>query len=181
MKANRRIQRMAIVLTATAMSCCCRGPAPVDALSSAELVAEVESIQPGTPFAVGVLVSLENGWHTYWKDPGDSGMAPIFEWRLPDGLTAGPPLWPKPRRLETPPLVNYIYENRVLLMTEIIPAENLPAGRLITIRCDFSWLICKDICVAREAKLQLVLPVSAEAPVLSCEWHNLFERTREQM
>jgi DsbC/DsbD-like thiol-disulfide interchange protein len=66
-------------------------------------------------------------------------------------------------------------------MTEITPPGSPPAAQSVTIRCDFSWLICKEICVARDAELQLVLPVSQEEPGLSAEWHELFERTRKRL
>ena len=181
MKADWCIRLIVVILLTAASAGCTRRLPSKDPRSTALLISEFESVKPGSPFTVGVLITLEDGWHTYWKDPGDSGMAPVFEWQLPDGFTAGPVLWPEPQRLESPPLFNYIYENQVLLMVEIATPEDLPVDPTVTIECDFSWLICKDVCVVREAKLRLVALVNAETPRPSTKWHTLFEETRKQL
>src|SRR5690349_11855167 len=52
----------------------------------AELVSEVESIQPGQPFWVALRLKMEEHWHTYWQNPGDSGLATKITWNLPEGF-----------------------------------------------------------------------------------------------
>src|SRR3954469_3312524 len=69
------------------------GPSPV----KASLVAEVSSFTPGKPFLAGVRLQHDAGWHTYWKDPGDSGLPTTVAWNLPKGVTAGPLEWPEPQ------------------------------------------------------------------------------------
>ena len=137
------------------------------------------SIRPGEPFMAGVLITLQEGWHTYWRDPGDSGMAPIVDWLLPDGFTVGPILWPEPQTLETPELTNNVYEGRVLLMARITPPAE-PTEARAELECDVTWLICRERCVMRDAVLKLDLPILEKKPHYS-PWRELFEETRARL
>jgi hypothetical protein len=86
----------------------------------AELVSAVRSIEPGKPFTVALRLQHDEYWHTYWKNPGDSGMATAIEWTLPEGFSAGPIQWPTPQRIPIPPLANFGYEE--------IPADGYPGA-----------------------------------------------------
>ncbi len=72
---------------------------PMSELVQAELLAEPASIVPGQPFWVAVRLRMKAGWHTYWRNPGDSGEATTIAWQLPSGFEAGPIVWPAPSRL----------------------------------------------------------------------------------
>ncbi|WP_375515774.1 protein-disulfide reductase DsbD domain-containing protein [uncultured Nostoc sp.] len=74
-----------------------------------QLVSEVSSIQPGKPFWVGLHFQIKPGWHTYWKNPGDSGVAPSIAWTLPQGFSAGELVYPYPERLPASGLMNFGY------------------------------------------------------------------------
>ncbi len=129
--------------------------------SRASLVAEVITATPGQTLRAGLLLELEPGWHSYWENPGDSGLATDLEWSLPPGVTAGPIVWPAPERHVFGPLVNHGYSGRVLLPVEIrIPATAAGEVRLVA---RASWLVCRDICIPREADLTLTLPVDPVA------------------
>jgi thiol:disulfide interchange protein DsbD len=80
----------------------------------AELVAATAGLVPGEPVTVALRLSMEKGWHTYWQNPGDSGLPTTLAWKLPAGIEAGPIEWPAPRELPVGPLVNYGYEGEVL-------------------------------------------------------------------
>ena len=73
----------------------------------AHLVSEVSSVAAGQSFWVALEFNIRDGWHTYWRNPGDSGQATSIKWQLPPGFTAGDIVWPTPHRFELPPLVNY--------------------------------------------------------------------------
>jgi thiol:disulfide interchange protein DsbD len=74
----------------------------------AELVAQApEGVQPGQTLWLGLLITHQPEWHTYWKNAGDSGLATELNWQLPAGLTAGQIQWPVPEALRVGPLVNY--------------------------------------------------------------------------
>src|SRR5215475_2130090 len=75
----------------------------------AELVAARTAIVPGEPLTVALRLSMQKGWHTYWRNPGDSGLPTTLDWKLPAGVVAGPIQWPAPQVLAQGPLVNYGY------------------------------------------------------------------------
>ncbi len=80
-----------------------------------ELLAARTAAEPGRPLLVGLRIEHEAGWHTYWKNPGDSGMPTRIQWQLPEGWSAGPILWPAPERIRVGPLANFGYEGELLL------------------------------------------------------------------
>src|SRR5262249_42092182 len=130
----------------------------------ASLVSESESIRPGAPVTVAIRLQMDEGWHTYWKNPADSGLPTRMSWRLPEGLTAGPLQWPRPQRLAAPPLMSYGYEGEVLLPVEIAAAPTLKPGTQVELAGRVDWLECREACIPGKAELSLVLPVRAEAP-----------------
>src|SRR5512134_2110213 len=89
----------------------------------AQLLAERESAQAGKPAAVGLKLRMAEHWHTYWKNPGDSGLPTRIQWVLPEGWKAGDIQWPYPKPLPVGPLMNYGYEDEVVLLSELTPAE----------------------------------------------------------
>ncbi len=126
----------------------------------AELVAARTALAPGEPLTVALRLGIDKGWHTYWRNPGDSGLPTTLEWKLPEGVKAGPIEWPAPHLLPVGPLINYGYENEVLhLVTLTTPADFQP-GRDVTLAARADWLVCKEICIPEGADLTLTLPVS---------------------
>jgi thiol:disulfide interchange protein DsbD len=126
----------------------------------ARLVAERVSAQPGKPFTVGLQLRMAPHWHTYWKNPGDSGLPTKIQWVLPEGWKAGEIQWPYPKPLPIGPLVNYGYEDEVVLLTELTPPAN--ASRPASIKARAEWLVCKDVCIPEKGELDLAMPVSAQ-------------------
>jgi thiol:disulfide interchange protein len=130
-----------------------------------ELVSEVASIRPGTPFTVALRMNMDPHWHTYWKNWGDSGLATKIKWNLPDGLEAGPIQWPAPERIEVAGLVSYGYEGTAYLLVDLTPAATLQPGTEARLEAKTSWLMCEEMCIPGKATVSLTLPVRAEAPV----------------
>jgi thiol:disulfide interchange protein len=142
------------------------------------LLSEISAIQPGKPFQVALHMKLDGGWHTYWKNPGDSGLPLKIQWELPPGFTAGPILWPIPERVPEPPLMGYGYHDEALFAVEITPPATIDA-REVRIAGAFDWLECKDICIPGEAKLAITLPIAEKAgPSRSA---SLFGVSRERL
>jgi thiol:disulfide interchange protein DsbD len=125
-----------------------------------ELVSEVAQVRAGEPFTVGLRMRMDDHWHTYWINPGDSGLATAIEWDLPEGFRAGEIQWPTPKRIPTPPLMTYGFEGEVLLMVEITPPSDLPAGQTVTIGARADWLVCEDVCIPGSGEYRLELPVA---------------------
>src|SRR6266513_665480 len=94
----------------------------------AELVADKSAAKPGTPALIGLKLRMEPHWHTYWKNPGDSGLPTRVRWRLPPGWKAGELQWPYPQPLPVGPLMNFGYEDEVVLLAEVTPPANAAPG-----------------------------------------------------
>ena len=125
----------------------------------ATLISDVQSIAPNATFTVALRLDMQPGWHTYWKNPGDTGLPTTIAWTLPEGVTAGAVQWPTPQAQQVGPFINYGFEREVLLLTEF-SAKNL-ASSSIEIKARADWLMCQDVCVPDGADLILTLPVAA--------------------
>src|SRR5205085_252550 len=146
----------------------------------AELVTDRDSAQPGKPALVGLKLRMADQWHTYWKNPGDSGLPTRIQWSLPAGWKAGEIQWPYPRPLPVGPLMNYGYEDEVVLLAELTPpADAAPGPRVIHAKAD--WLVCKDICVPEKGELDITLPVAAGEPAANPRWQAHIERARNML
>ena len=144
----------------------------------ASLVAETDAVVPGQPLVVGLRLQMEPGWHTYWSNPGDSGLPTKVKWELPEGFSAGGIQWPRPGRFNTGPLVSYGYHDEVLLPMEIRVPAGLSASE-VQLKARVSWLECQEVCLPGKAELTLALPVRpAASPGAAAP---LFEKTRRQL
>ena len=85
----------------------------------AELLSEMQTVQAGTTVWVFLKQTIREGWHTYWRNPGDSGAPTKLLWDLPPGFEAGEIQWPYPERTPYGPLMNYGYEGEVLFPVQI--------------------------------------------------------------
>ena len=126
----------------------------------AELVSERTALVPGKPITLALHLKMAEGWHTYWSNPGDSGLPTTITWKLPDGVGVGAIQWPAPKALPTGPLVNYGYEGQVLLLTGLTVPRDAPVGSTYKLAAHAEWLVCKDVCIPEGADLDISLPVS---------------------
>ena len=129
----------------------------------AELVAAKTAIVPGEPLTVALRLSIEKDWHTYWQNPGDSGLPTTLAWKLPAGVEAGPIEWPAPKLLPVGPLVNYGYEGEVLHLVGLKTQRTLRDSGPVTLAARAEWLVCKEVCIPEGVDLSLTLPVAASA------------------
>jgi thiol:disulfide interchange protein/DsbC/DsbD-like thiol-disulfide interchange protein len=130
----------------------------------ARLLAERMEVAPGGTITVALEEDIRPGWHTYWRNPGDAGAPSEITWTLPPGWKAGPIQWPYPKDLPVGPLMDYGYEGKVWLLTEIKAPSDAATGA-ITIKAAVSWLVCQQVCIPEDATLTLPLGVGA-APAL---------------
>ncbi|HEV2530723.1 protein-disulfide reductase DsbD family protein [Phenylobacterium sp.] len=137
---------------------------------SAELVSQTQGIAPGQTAYIALHQKIQPGWHTYWRNAGDSGEPTRLKWTLPSGWKAGDIVWPTPRRLPVGPLVNYGYEDDVVLPVAITAPADAKPGQAITLKAAASFLVCKDICVPEDATLQIALPVVAGPAATDPQW-----------
>ncbi len=134
-----------------------------DAHTEAELVSEVTSIQPGQPFTVALRLKMDDHWHTYWKNPGDSGLATTLAWTLPPGFEASLIRWPHPQKFEVAGLISYAYEGEVYLLVDITPPSQVDEEE-VSLKARADWLACQEACIPGGADLTLTLPVSDSFP-----------------
>jgi len=154
---------------------------PVDAPHvRVQLLPGASHARPGETLMVGLRLEHEPGWHTYWKNPGDSGMPTRLAWTLPPGVTAGPILWPTPVRIPVGPLANYGYEGDTLLLTEIRVPSSWRVGSVLSLTARAEWLVCKDICLPGNASLSLEVPTASSRP-LPGDWGSRFDQVRSAL
>ena len=106
----------------------------------ARLVSEQGAVAPGGTVTVALEERIVEGWHTYWKNPGDAGAPTQVTWTLPPGWTAGDIQWPRPKRLPVGPLMDYGYEGKVWLLSKLTAPSDARPGETVTIRAAASWL-----------------------------------------
>ncbi len=116
------------------------------------LAAETATVQPGATVTLAFVMRPQQGWHGYWRNPGDAGAEPRVTWRLPEGWRAGPLQYPVPQRLIALGLMNYVYErDHALLVAVAIPPEAEP-GAVFPIDARLDYLVCTtEICVPETA------------------------------
>ena len=124
--------------------------------ASAEWISASGSYEAGKPVQTGIRVVIEEGWHTYWINPGEAGSKISITWTLPEGWTASDLGFPAPKRFLTGELPGYGYEGEVIFpVTLTAPAK---ASGPVEIGAEISWLTCNDSsCVPGKVALKLAL------------------------
>ena len=130
---------------------------------SAELLAEDNALVPGQTHWLALRLAPDPHWHTYWINPGDSGLATRMEWTLPAGLSAGEIHWPAPEQFSLGDIVNYGYGDTTLHLVPLTVSAELPIGTPVEIIAKAHWLVCADICIPGSAELTLRMPVAGKA------------------
>jgi thiol:disulfide interchange protein DsbD len=124
----------------------------------AELLAHApQGLAAGQPLWLGLQITHQPEWHTYWKNPGDSGLPTVLEWTLPAGVTAGEIAWPTPKKIPIGNLANYGYEGTVLLPVPLTVAPGFKDEQL-SVRLKASWLVCRRECIPQEGEFVLNVP-----------------------
>jgi len=143
------------------------------------LLSNLDTIVPNKPFYVGVLLSPDDEWHTYWRNPGDSGEAPVITLSSESSITVGEVQWPVPEAIPVAHLVNYGYSGATLLMLPVAVDDKSLLGSQVQIVADLSWLVCKEDCIPGWATLALSLNVATQQR--ESEHVEIFERTKQRL
>ena len=150
-----------------------RAAAQVDkgvTLVKADLLADTSAVVPGKAFTVGLRLKMAPHWHTYWQYSGDAGLPTTINWTLPAGYKAGPIQWPLPEKIVSPgDIINYGYNDEVVLLMEITPPAQLPTGGEVTLQAKATWLVCEEKCIPGQAELSLKLPAGNDAQVANAD------------
>lgn len=145
---------------------------------TATLLSEVDSVQPGRTFWLGLELKMAQGWHVYWKQAGDAGLPPRINWTLPAGFQAGPIAWPYPTRFEAGGVTSYGYHDQVLLLVPVTAPAGAAASGTVPLSAEVKWLECREVCIPGKAAIGLQLPVKAAPPASNPKTVALFKETR---
>ena len=135
---------------------------------NAQLVTTHDSVAPGDSIHIALRTVLDLDWHTYWRNPGDSGEPVQITWDVPEGVTYGDIIWPLPKPIATGPIINYGFEDVPFFPVPFTIPETAQPGELIEINADIYYLVCKDVCIPESTQQTLILPVGES--VLDARW-----------
>lgn len=127
----------------------------------AELIAEAATIPADGTLWVSLRLNLRPGWHTYWRNPGDSGEPTRIVWHVPAGVEASEILWLPPKRIPYGPLVNFGYEGRADHLVRLTVPQSWPSDAPLRVQAEASWLACEQTCIPEQGTFELAwLPAS---------------------
>ena len=138
------------------------GPAAASASPhlSLRLAAETPRPRAGSRVTLAIAATPAPGWHGYWRNGGDAGVATRLAWRLPAGLRAGDPAYPVPGRLMIAGLMNYVYERPYALLVDLAVPSGLAPGTALPIAVRADYLVCSDrLCVPETQTLTARLTI----------------------
>jgi thiol:disulfide interchange protein DsbD len=154
-------------------------------LVRAELMAHApQGIDPGKTVWVGLQLTHQPEWHTYWKNSGDSGQPTTLTWTLPAGVSAGDIAWPLPKKIPIGNLANYGYDGTVLLAVPLTITPEFKASPLIPdleVKLQASWLVCRQECVPQDGEFALRLPLKSSTAVHAAAFDAAFLATPQAM
>jgi thiol:disulfide interchange protein len=170
MMKNNIILRCAALLIAVTMPYTAMGqsgPSPtaqvVTEHARASLILSADRAKPGETVWAALRIELDPGWHTYWRNPGDSGLPGAMTWAMPTAVTAGEIQWPAPKRIPYGPLMNFGFDDLVILPMPITISAEAPAQTL-TIDAVGDWLVCAEICIPDRGEFRVSLAVDPSQP-----------------
>ncbi len=134
------------------------GAAAAPNYSRIELLGAAAGLGNGGPLLLGVRIEPRPGWKTYWRAPGESGLPPVFTFRVHDNADQPQILWPAPKRLMLQGLESYGYDGPVIFPFYVRPQD---ASKQIQLEVQVDYAVCLDICVPEQAVLHLILPPGA--------------------
>ena len=116
-------------------------------------------VEPSERWA-GLEITLDPGFKTYWRSPGESGLPPAFDWSSSVNVAAVEPLWPAPARFEDGGGVSYGYAGGVILPLRVIPRDR---DKPVRLALTLEYGVCKNLCIPAQADLGLDLPGQTDA------------------
>lgn len=148
---------------------------------SVTMAAGSTKIAPSKPFWVAFQFQMGKEWHLYWINPGDAGQGPKVDWTLPEGFHASDLIWPTPERIVVDQAVVFGYSNKVTLLCQITPPNNLKIGSKVDLKAVIDWYGCSTVCVPGVAYFRLPLEVAAESEPASKEQLFLIKRAKKSL
>jgi DsbC/DsbD-like thiol-disulfide interchange protein len=132
------------------------------AQTKVDLLLGQETARPGSVVSVGLRLTTEPGWHTYWRNPGESGSPTTVEWTLPEGVVGTPLEGPAPEKIMIGGILTLAYHDEVVLLTTVALPSGLAAGKH-SLRGKVQWLECSDkLCVPRSQTVSAEIVIGTD-------------------
>ncbi len=148
-------------------------------LAGAKLVVDSYSPEKDSTITLGVLINLQDDWHIYWRNPGDSGLPTEIDLTLPKEITASEINFPIPQKFSSDEIVNYGYEHQVLFLFDLYVPKNYNSKELI-VSAKITSLICKEQCKAFDTTVAINLDLSKDF-IAEKNISSLFESTEKML
>ncbi len=126
--------------------------------ASIDVVPSVTAVTPGEIFTVYIDQKIIPEWHTYWKNPGDSGTPTTVTWDAPKGTVISDLSYPTPERIPFGPLTNFGYQTRAVFTSVLTTPVDFPE-KIFTATAHVNWLVCHDICIPEQDSVTITLPI----------------------
>lgn len=122
------------------------------------------AVAPDQETFAGVRFKIDDGWHTYWRNAGESGSPATIKWTAPDGVTFGDILWPLPERIVVASDTSYGYRHEVVLLVPVKIASSMKAGTTIDVKAAIDYVVCHDLCITASAAPTTTLTIGKGTP-----------------
>ncbi|MGA9657634.1 MAG: protein-disulfide reductase DsbD domain-containing protein [Asticcacaulis sp.] len=152
------------------LACLCALALPAQAADGqsahikARLIAQSLTVAPDGDVVLALDYTPSPGWHTYWVNPGDTGLPPKFKWNLPDGVSIGDTEYPTPDLLPAFGLMSYGFTGQTVLLMPLHNGAKLVAGDDLPLKAHVDFLVCADVCIPESLDVSLTLKVGAPQP-----------------
>ncbi|MEO0393999.1 MAG: protein-disulfide reductase DsbD domain-containing protein, partial [Pseudomonadota bacterium] len=145
------------------------------------MVPEQTTLEPGGTVWLALDIELAPGWHTYWENPGDSGLPTEIDWLLPEGFSAGEPLYPVPERQPFGPIINYGFDTRTTILWPVQVADDLELGETYYVSGQVDYLVCAEICIPAQNSFDLDFTYTGAAPLIDSPMAPFFQEARANL
>lgn len=137
-----------------------KGPKTNEPHVRAKIIAENTSLTPQAENRLAVVLEHAEGWHTYWRMPGDAGLVTEFTFTKPSNIKVTPPRFPLPERIRTGELIGFGYEGTTAFPFTVEVPRQVRFGDRVTISVKVDYLACADVCVPGTANASIRLPLA---------------------
>jgi DsbC/DsbD-like thiol-disulfide interchange protein len=138
----------------------CAGQMNGQNLVQFRFVMDTAAIEAGKPFRLGLQYDIAPGWHIYWTNPGDAGLATTVKVHGPPGFAISPIVFPAPTEFVMPGgIICYGYNTQLMLIATVTPPSDLAGKQQVAFSADTNYLVCENICLPGKQSLTSLLPI----------------------
>jgi len=120
-----------------------------------EILSAYKSAATFATLDMGLQLSLDDQWYTYWRTPGDAGLAPVMDWTGSDNVKDVKILWPTPKRFTAFDMYSFGYDGTVILPLQVTPKKT---GEAVTLKLKLDIVTCHEICIPQTLRLKRIIP-----------------------